>query len=114
VKGRFVNHELTKMGRIGHPVAVTRKLVKCAGVAFEDRATNKRWTFRMYEAYGDEWPAMDIWTVQVLTYVNSKERNRGMAYGPQTPVDALAVPEEVRDHAMAELVKLRLRGAIRA
>ena len=113
MKRRFVNHELTKMGRVGHPIAISRKLVKCAGVAFEDKATGKRWTFRMYEAYGDEWPAMDIWTVQVLAYVNSKDRMRGMAFGPQTKVEEADVPTEVREHAIAELVKLRLKGAIR-
>ena len=111
---RFFKVRVTTHGRIGHPGAIDRKLVKCVGLKFEDRATNKEWTFRKYDAYGPDWPAMDVWTVSVLLPVNAKDRTRGMAYGPQTPVTVEAVPEEVVAFAIAELVRLRLRGEVRA
>ena len=47
---------ITTSGRIGHPMAMERKLVRCAGVTFEDKKEDKRWTYRRYEAYRDQWP----------------------------------------------------------
>ena len=97
------------MGRIGHPGAIGNKMVKCAGVMFEDRATRKKWTYRKYDAYSEAWPEMDIWTVQVI--VPSRSRNRDIpTWGPQTPVREQDVPDDVRAYALAQLVRLRLRG----
>jgi hypothetical protein len=97
------------MGRIGHPAPLGRKMVRCVGVVFEDRWEGKKWTLRMYEAYRDEWPAVDVWTVQRL----SPASHQGTVYENQRPVGEDGVPEEVKAHALAELVKLRLRGMVR-
>jgi hypothetical protein len=111
---RFCNPRLTQMGRIGHPIAIQRKLVKCVGVTFEDRQEGKLWTFRKYDAYSTEWPAMDVWTVQVLVPVKMQGRfTKTAGYGPQTPVPEEEVPEEVTQFAMAELVRQRLLGRVR-
>jgi hypothetical protein len=111
---RFCTPKVTKFGRIGHPGAIERRLVPCVGVTFEDRAFGKKWTFRMYAAYGKDWPPMDVWTVQVLTHVNSKAHDRGVAYGNQVKVEEADVPADVRAFALAELVRLRLRGKVHA
>jgi hypothetical protein len=112
-QARFTRPQVTTSGRIGHPVALDRKLVKCAGVSFEDRWEGKRWTFRKYDAYRDLYPAMDIWTVQVLLPVKLQRGPGTSGYGPQTPVTEEAVPDEVKEYAMAQLVRLRLKGEVR-
>ena len=109
---RFGRPMRTVFGRIGHPGAIDRRLVRCAGVAFEDRQEGKLWTFRKYEAYGPDWPPMDVWTVRVLIPVKRQGRVSGEAYGIQTPVTAEAVPEEVVRFALAELVKMRMKGQV--
>ena len=111
---RFCTPKVTRYGRIGHPGAVERRLVRCAGVTFEDRAFKKKWTYRKYEAYGPDWPAMDVWTVQVLLTVKRKGQIVGDTFGPQTPVRDEDVPADVRAFALAELVRLRLSGKVSA
>lgn len=111
---RFGVATLTSSGRIGHPGALDRKLVKCVGVTFEDRQEGKKWTFRKYDAYRNLWPAVEVWTVQVLLPVRQQRKGPTVSgYGPQTPVTFEAVPDEVREYAMAELVRLRLKGEVR-
>jgi hypothetical protein len=90
-------------------------MVKCAGVTFEDRHLGKKWTLRMYEAYGRDWPPMDVWTVQVLVHVRQQGRfTKTGGYGPQTRVEEAEVPDEVKTFALAELVRLRLVGKVHA
>jgi len=111
---RFCNPKVTTFGRIGHPAPLDRKMVRCAGVTFEDRQEGRKWTFRKYDAYRDLWPAVEVWTVQVLLPVRQQRKGPTVSgYGPQTPVTFEAVPDEVREYAMAELVRLRLRGEVR-
>ena len=110
---RLCNPKPTQYGRIGHPAAIDRKLVRCAGVTFEDRQEGKKWTYRKYDAYKDQFPAMDVWTVQVLLPVR-KQRQSMEGYGPQTPVREEDVPGEVRDFAVAHLVRMRLNGQVRS
>jgi hypothetical protein len=108
---RFTNPKKTSFGRIGHPAPLDRKLVRCIGVTFGDVKLDRKWTFRRYEAYRDEWPEVDVWTVQVLIYPT----RRGQIvpqHGPQTAIDESEVPIEVREFAWAELVRLRLRGRV--
>jgi hypothetical protein len=109
-QARFGKSHVTTMGRIGHPAPLGRKMVRCVGVVFEDRWEGKKWTLRMYEAYRDEWPAVDVWTVQ---HLEGAHRDRGSVYSNQRPVGEDRVPDEVKAHALAELVKLRLRGEVR-
>ena len=109
---RFCTPKVTRYGRIGHPGAIDRKLVPCVGVVFEDRREGCKWTFRMYEAYGPDWPAMDVWTVQRLMPVNRQGGSRSEAYGNQQSITVEAVPEDVQAFAMAELVRLRLKGKV--
>ena len=111
---RFCNPKVTQFGRIGHPGAIERRLVRCAGVTFEDRQLGRKWTYRKYDAYNNLWPAMDVWTVQTLSPVSRQEGVRGQAYGNQSRVEEQYVPEEVKAFAVAELVRLRLRGKVRA
>jgi hypothetical protein len=99
---------VTERGRIGHPGAIDRKLVRCVGVTFEDYARSCTWTFRMYEAYGPDWPAMDVWTVRYQVDRGPK----GFSLSNQAPVATDDVPEVVRAHALSELVRLRLRGKV--
>jgi len=111
---RFYNPRLTMQGRIGHPGPIDRKLVKCVGVIFEDRQEGKMWTFRKYDAYGTLWPEVDVWTVQVLVPVKMQGRfTKTAGYGPQTAIIVTDVPEEVKQFAMAELVRNRLLGKVR-
>jgi hypothetical protein len=109
----FGRSVVTERGRIGHPGAIDRKLVRCIGVTFEDRRLRCSWTFRMYEAYGPNWPAMDVWTVREET----QKKHKGVYHpilGNQRVVEADDVPEVVKAHAMSELVRLRLRGKLSA
>jgi hypothetical protein len=110
---RFTNPKRTLWGRIGHPGAIERRLVRCGGVTFGDQMLRKKWTFRRYEAYGQDWPAMDVWTVQVQI----APTRRGQiipGWGPQTPVREADVPEEVKEFAWAELVRMRMKGRLHA
>jgi hypothetical protein len=109
---RFCNPKFTKFGRIGHPAPLDRKLVRCAGLMFEDRFEGKKWTYRKYEAYDDLWPEVDVWTVQVLLPVKKQGALSLEGYGNQTPVPEEEVPEEVKQYARAELVRLRLTGKV--
>lgn len=111
-QARFGRTHVTTMGRIGHPAPLGRRMVRCVGVVFEDRWEGRKWTLRMFEAYGDEWPAVDVWTVQTLSPV-WRDYNASTVYGNQRPITFEAVPDEVRAHAMAELVRLRLKGEVR-
>ena len=108
---RFTNPKKTTFGRIGHPAPLDRKLVRCVGVTFGDQKLQKKWTFRRYEAYRDEWPQVDVWTVQVQM-LPTRRGQTVPAWGPQTPVGEDYVPDEVKQFAWAELVRLRLRGQV--
>jgi hypothetical protein len=110
---RFSNPRPTQYGRIGHPGPIDRKLVRCAGITFEDRQEGKKWTYRMYEAYRDQWPECEVWTVQVLIPVE-KQSARGVGYSNQRPIPEEHVPQEVREFALAHLVRMRLNGQVRA
>lgn len=110
---RFTNPKATKFGRIGHPGAIERRLVRCAGVTFGDQMLHKKWTFRRYEAYGKDWPAMDVWTVQISLPPTRKGQTIP-GWGTQTPVREADVPAEVKEFAWAELVRLRMKGVIHA
>ena len=110
---RFSNVRATQFGRVGHPAPLDRKLVKCAGVTFEDRKEGKMYTFRKYEAYRDEWPEVDVWTVRDLLPVKDQDsRMRGIGYGNQRKVEEADVPAEVREFALAMLVQFRLQGRV--
>jgi hypothetical protein len=112
---RFNNPKPTMWGRIGHPAPLDRKLVRCAGVTFEDRQTGQMWTLRKYEAYSNEWPEVDVWTVRDLLPVKDQDkRNRGMGYGNQRKVEEADVPADVREFALSTLVMFRLRGRVHA
>lgn len=110
---RFFNPKPTKYGRIGHPAALDRKLVRCAGVTFIDKKEGKKWTFRMYEKYRDQWPELAVWTVQILMPTNTRAHTPD-GYGPQTKVEEEDVPGEVREFALACLVRFRLNGQVYA
>jgi hypothetical protein len=108
---RFRNPKKTGFGRIGHPAALDRKLVRCIGVTFSDDMLRKKWTFRRYEAYRDEWPEVDVWTVQVQM-LPTRRGQTVPGWGAQTPVREQDIPDEVKQFAWAELVRLRLRGKV--
>jgi hypothetical protein len=113
VTRRFTNPKRTLWGRIGHPAALDRKLVRCAGVTFGDMMLRKKWTFRLYEAYRDEWPETNVWTVQEQM-LPTRRGQTVPGWGPQTRVNEADVPDEVKQFAWAELVRLRMRGRINA
>ena len=83
-------------------------------MTFEDRFEGKKWTLRKYEAYGPDWPPMDVWTVQTLVPVFRQGSHHHDAYSHQARIEEQYVPDEVKAFAVAELVRLRLRGKVRA
>jgi hypothetical protein len=109
---RFCNPKVTQFGRIGHPAPLDRKMVRCAGVTFEDRQEGTKWTLRKYDPYPPDWPAMDVWTMQQLIPVEQQSK-RGVGYSNQRPVPEEFVPDDVKEFGIAQLVRMRLNGQVR-
>lgn len=86
------------------------RMIPCAGVRFGDQALGCEWVVRLYHPY-ERWPEMEVWT-KSLREPNS--RTGIMAVGTQEVVPTESIADEVREFGMAQLVKFRLQGRVKA
>jgi len=82
-------------------------MIRCAGVIFNDTSTKTRWTLRIFDPY-ETWPGVTVW---LMSKAEHPDHYGGYsAYGVNTVCPEADVPDEVREFAMANLVRFRLKG----